>query len=1118
MTPQGAWMAAQSSGGAWVRVCATSGLLCALALGAAGQQDQGVIIGTVTDASTAVIPGATITALNPATNASIRTQTNANGVYLLGPLKVGVYSVSAAVDGFTKFIRHGVQIHANDRLGLDFVLDPSAMVEIIQVWDDTPLLNTETAALEHVVERRHIDQLPLVDRNYQVLAKLAAGVLPEIGGRDRGPLQRGGALSSGFTSHGQPALQNNYLIDGVDNNTTIMGFQDRKAQVVVPSLEAVQEFKLQTSNYSAEFGRNAGAVVNVSIRSGTNDLHGGVYEYLRNEAFDARPAFGYNDRDGDGKADPEALRQHMFGGTLGGPVVRDRTFYFGSWERWRVNHDQTDRGVVPTTAERNGDFSQTPGLTALRDPLGTVFPGNRIPESRFDPVMAKLMALYPAPNFHDPGTRQNYISNPPWRVSRDQFDARLDHRFNERDHLFGRFSWYGYESLREGPLPGLARGGGNNDRSLDDNGGYHLTVSETSIFGPGILHEIRFGHKRLRNHRRNSSDVPLAEANSRFGVRGVPVPSETPIYGLTRFVFNGKLAYAGLGGGLFQPNEKVASSVQFLDNWTLLRGAHSLKVGADLRWDSSDIFGSHWTRGEHQFNGRFTGVSLGDALLGWTNQSRLSNLVVGEMRFSSWMFYLQDDWKVTRGLTLNLGLRYELQTPWRERNNRLNYTVLDPADPSFGHIIRAGGPGAESRALLRLDANNFAPRIGLAWQPGSRWSVRAGAGIFHGGPIAIGASARTVQNYPFTSSVVRHGTNREPALVLRDGFPSAFLGAPGLTVDHVEDLPDDSVYRTWDRRYPLTQVCQWNFSVQRQVGDGLALTASYVGSASQNVPYSYNYNAAGIGDPNTEKQRRLFPGLSSLDLHTPLAHSSYHGLDIGVQKRFGAGFGLTAAYTWGHNIGQTPDAFVAGDNGSPQDIRCFSCEKGNSSSDVRHRMVAAYIWELPVGEGKALLNRGGAWNTAFGGWRITGWFSAQTGMYFSPLLSDPGSHLGTGGVGIWRPDVIGDWRVENPGPDGWYAPEAFVRPCAADGSSCRFGSLGRNTLQEPGIWEWTAALAKQFVLSDRLRLEFRWEALNAANHPNYATPERSLDSPDAGKIRSTHGQPRQMQFGLRLSF
>ncbi len=634
-----------------------------------------------------------------------------------------------------------------------------------------------------------------------------------------------------------------------------------------------------------------------------------------------------------------------------------------------------------------------------------------------------------------------------------------------------------------------------------------------------MVNELRFGYKLLDVLKQNELKIPIAEANSEYGILGISTPQEVEVFGLSRFTLGGSLGFAGIGGAFHQPNAKDTSTYQFLDNLTWIRGNHSIKFGADIRYDQTSIRSSWQTRGQYNFNGRYTGISLGDMLLGWSNTAQLSTPLLGHMRFRSWMFFIQDDWKVTPDFTLNIGLRYELTTPWFERDNRMSAMDLNPASPNFGAITYGGeqGGGYADRALMNMDKNNFAPRAGFAWRPARKWTVRAGAGIFYGGQMSLGADGRPMRNFPFASSVTKRATAKQPAQLVAGGFPADFLGDLSL-VYHANDLPPNANFIHWAREFPLPQAHQWNFSIQRELTRDMALTVAYVGSGTQYISYAYDYNAAGIGDPNTEKQRRLIPNLTAITFRSPLAHSTYHGMDVSLEKRFAQGFAFTAAYTWGHNIGQAPDQFVEGDNGAPQDIRCISCEKGNSSSDVRHRFVTSYILDLPFGRGRRWLDRGGVANAVLGGWQLTGWLSAQTGMYFSPQLSNSAQYLGTGGVGIWRPDLVGDWRLDNPTPDLWFNPAAFVRPCDPDGNNCRFGTLGRNNLQEPGMFDWTAALGKRFDISERIKLEFRWEVLNILNHPTYGTPNRTVDSPDAGIIRATLSQPRQMQFGLRLAF
>lgn len=1094
---------------------------CGLIWPAWGQVGLGTITGTVRDATGAVVPGASIRARAVDTNVTQSTRTNEAGVYHLGSLRVGIYELTAEAPGFKRAAQPEVEVHTGDRIGVDFKLEVGEVLETIEVAGQTPLLRTETSSLDTLIRERQIEQLPLQSRNYQVLALLAAGTVPELSGRDRGPIGMGGPLSGGFVSHGQPSLQNNYLIDGIDNNSTVMGLQDRKSQAVIPSLDAVQEFKVETSNYSAEYGRNAGAVVNVTIKSGSNEFHGSAYDFVRNDLFDAREAFGYVDRDGDGKADPEVLRQNQMGATLGGPILRNRTFFFGSWEGWRMRRAQSDLSTVPSLLERQADFSQTAGLAALRDPLGGNFPGKVIPKSRWDPVWDKLLALYPEPNFVG-STRANYVSSPPWRVDRDQYDIRIDHHFAASDTVFGRVSWYRFDNLRGAPLPGIARGGGvGNDRALDDNDGLSLAVSHTHIFHPSLLNEFRFGYKFLKVDKIHADTTETVQELARkFGIRGIPETPERRVLGLPVFALGGALGFTGLGGSGSLPNFKETGTFQFLDNVTLIRGRHSLRLGADIRYDNTNIRGCNICRGQFQFTGRYTGVSLGDAFLGWTNQGQLSTLLVGDMLFRSWMFYFQDDWKITSNFTLNLGLRYELTTPWFDEHNRMSSLELNPASRDFGRLIYAGerGNGYEDRGLVSFDKNNLAPRVGFAWRFGPKWTLRSGFGVFYGGQMALGADARMIANFPFFSSVTRRATAARPAVLLADGFPQNFLGNFGARPESVNELPQDLEMRVWDAKFPMPRTHQWNLNVQRQLGQDLGITVAYVGSSTQQIQMPYDLNAAGPGDPNTEQQRRrYFSRLSAITFRTPAAHHSYHGLDVHLEKRFQRGFALTAGYTWGHSIGQTAEQFVAGDNAAPQDTGCLSCEKGNASNDTRHRWVSSYIFELPFGRGRRWLDRGGLIDRIAGGWQVTGVVFLQSGQYYNPTVPNAAARLGTGGVGVWRPDLVGDWRLQDPNPDRWFNAAAFAVPVDARGNF-RFGNLGRNTLQEDRIFNWDAGLSKTFRVTERFAVQLRWEVFNITNHPAYGTPNRNIESPDVGKIRSTNNSPREMQFGLRLTW
>ena len=1059
---------------------------------ASAQQDMGAIAGVVRDSTGGVLPGVRVTATALDTTITSETTTSAEGLYTLPALKIGRYRVAAELSGFKRAVADAVEINAQSRVRVDLQLELGAMTEDVSVKAEAPLLQTETSSLAHVIREEEIKELPLNGRNFQQLAVLSAGVLPAAGHRDR---------EGGFNSHGQWATQNNFILDGVDNNSQVLGMEDRKAQVLIPSLDAVQEFQIQTSNYSAEFGRNAGAVMNVSIKSGTNQVRGTVYEFLRNDAFDARDAFAYDDRDGDGKADPDVLRQHQFGGTIGGPLRSNRTFVFASVELLRSRTTEGSTVTVPTSRERQGLFDTA--VVTVRDPgTGQPFPGNAIPPSRWDPVAAQLLALWPAPNFAG-RTRDNYVSSPRHERDKYQYDVRVDHNFSGADKMFARVSRMDVRDDRDGPLPPPAVGAPNSETSLNDNQAHSLALSETHIFGSRVLNEARFGFNALETDKH-----PLAadDVNDRFGLR-VQAPRNVP--GLARMTFTGGLGNVALGDATFTPNYKLSRTFQVLDNLSVVQGRHSLKVGADLRWIQADIIGAPQTRGVFNFSGKYTGSSLGDFLLGMTNTRQFSTFQQGNLRERNYMFYAQDDWKLRSNLTLNLGIRYELSSPMFDTDDRM--TTLDLSGPSAFRVVQAGEEGGSwsSRGLVNTDTNNWAPRLGFAWQPAPRWSVRGGAGIFYGTTGGgLGASSRLINNWPIYREVTVRSTPTQSAGQLVDGLDGGVLGS-------TEVMPDNLNWNVWDKDFRLPTVQQWNLTVQRQLEAALVATVSYVGSASLYLPRSYNINSAGIGDPRTERQRRPIPTLGVISFREPSGKATYHGMEATLDKRLSGGLQFSLAYTWSHSIDDVTELFGA-EGGITQDVRNLGADRGNSGFDRRHRLAGSTVYQLPFGAGRRWLRDGGLLGALLGGWQMTSILSLQSGRYFDVEVPDATSLLGVSSS-VWRADLVGDPRPSNPGPDGWLNTGAFSVPRNADGTY-RFGNLGRNTLIGPGFFNVDAGLMRDFRVGGRRRIQLRWEVFNATNHPSYGLPNSNLLSPDFGTIRGTVGSPRQMQFGLKFIY
>ena len=1063
------------------------------------QQDMGVVTGVITDASGLPVPGARVTVINRDTAESRAVETSDTGAYTVGPLRIGRYDISVEKQGFKRTLQQNIELHAQDRARADLKLEVGQIAESISVVAEAPLLQSETSTLAKVVEQREIRALPLNGRNFQQLAWLSAGVAPATGSRDR---------ESGFNAHGQPMTQNTFIIDGIDNNNNVMGMQDRKLQVVVPSLDAVAEFKVQTSNFSAEFGRNSGAVMIVSIKSGANQFRGTAYEYIRNDIFDSRDAFNYVDRTGDGKADPAALRQNQFGATFGGPIRRNKTFFFASWEGRRERYQQNDLAIVPTADERNGVFS--PSLATIVDPGNNrqPFPNNAVPRNRFDASSAKVLELWPQANFSGSGTRNNFIRNPPWSINRDNIDTRVDHNVTDNDVVFVRVSVSRYKNLRDSVFPEPARGGQNNDRAIDNNPARSVAFSYSRVLRPNLLNEFRYGFLRQVVDKRELTDQPFSELTAKYGLN---VPSGGRLFGLPQFTLSGRFGYQGLGEPGSMPNYKIHQVHQYLNNLSWNKGAHNFKFGADLRWNRSDIFGGASSHGGFTFDGQFTGISMADFLLGMTSQANLTTQLLGQMRFRNYMFYALDDWKLTRRLTLNLGLRYEMTSPWWEKHDNMNRLELAPG-PGFNTITRAGycGGNWSCRALVNTDTNNWAPRVGLSYQLKSRVVLRAGFGIFYGGQGSLGADTRGINNFPYNRSVTVQSTANRAALQLASGFPAGFLGSPDAPP------PNNLNWTTWQEDFPTPQVAQWNLAVQYELRRNLSLTVAYVGSGSSFIQDAYNRNGSEPGPLATEVQRRLIPQWNSINFRTPYGHATYHGMDVQLEKRYTSGFSWSLAYTWSHSLDNIPEQFGSG-GGGLQSFRDFRSARGNSNFDQRHRIVNAAIWELPLGRGRPWLNRGGVLDHLFGGWQISGMIATQTGHYFSVSVPNPRPLLGATGLGTWWPDRIVNPVLANRTADRWFDTDAFVLPREANGTY-RFGNAGRGILNGDGLFNLDAGLMKNFTLTERFALQFRWETFNVTNTPTLSDPNASLGNPDFGKSRGTVSVPRQMQLALRLSF
>ena len=1057
----------------------------------------GSIYGNVTDPSGAAVTGATVTVKSVQTNQTRTGTTNDEGIYTFSLLPVGSYNVSVEADGFRPYQRAGLVLQVEERLRVDLQLELGQVTESVIVDTQAPQIDTASSTLGKVVEERRIVDLPLNGRNFLQLGLLQPGVAPPVPNIDvvgSGLNSSPGGTSVNFSVNGMRINSNNHLLDGVNNVEPMSG-----AAMLVPSADALQEFRILTNSYSAEYGRSGGSIVTVVTKSGTNRFGGSVFEFLRNDIFDARNFFA---------PDVPALKQNQFGGTFGGPIIRDRTFFFGSYEGFRQRKGIATSTVVPSLRVRQGDFSQE--AVKPIDPLtGQRFPNDVIPQQRIDPVARNLMALYPEPNLGS-----NIFSFAPAGANdRDQFMIRLDHALIPgKNTLVGRYLFDTGSFLRPKgattspagvvDVPGFAFA----DKSRFQN----FTLADTHIFSPTVINELRLSYARANVENGTPVD-PIDPATI-----GFTYPQPAPVSVIPQILVFGN---SSLGYTLF--NSRLSEFYEVVNNVAVNTGRHNLKFGANIR--NSRIFGlfPSLAFGAFQFNGGVTGTPLGDLLLGRPFVfSQVGGRPDKKLSQTAAYFYIQDDLRVSRRLTLNLGLRYELVPGFKERDNLLAtfvpgaQSVVAPTLP-LG-ILRPGDPGIPS-TLFPTEKTNFAPRVGLAWDPygDGKTSVRAGYGIFYDESALV--QQFTVQQPPdFQPFFVQLGPtsladpyNGNSPFSPPIQFPLPL--SPGFTVGLL------------DSNFKLGYVQHWNLTVQRQILPSLAVELAYVGNKGTNLPGDWDPNQA-IWQPGATRaaanvrSRRPYNPIGQLFLASSIFNSNYHGMQATLTHRLSRGLSFQAAYTWSKAIDDTskPLSFfrIPGQVLRPQNSRDLSAERGLSAFDTRHRFVLSYVYELPF-----FKQSSGLHSRILGGWRVSGITTLQSGNPFSVIDSSDPSLTGTPQMS--RPDVVRDPNL--PGsqrtPERWFDTGAFSGFVAsANRPTLNFGTAGRNILTADGIANFDVGLSKEVRLGEERRFEFRWEIFNLFNHANFGVPINDFNSPNFGRVLSTSTPERQMQFAFKFLF
>jgi len=1066
-----------------------------------GQAVSGTIFGVVHDPSDAAVAGARITVRNAGTNYSRATITSAEGDYRFPSLPLGSYTVIVEQPGFGQFTQEGITLQVDQQLRVDVTLRVGNVSEKIVVSGEAPLINTTNAETAETVERTRIEQLPLNGRNFVQLIQLTTGTNTGSAGDQQSNLVinhfRGSAF---FSANGMRTWYNNYILDGVNNNESAW---NSGGIIILPVVDAIQEFKVSTGNFSSEFGRAAGGVVNVQTRAGTNDYHGNLFEFFRNSALDANDFFNNASR-----AVRPPFRQNQFGGTFGGPIRRNKLFFFADYQGTRQVRGTTYLASVATDAMRQGDFSSSrlgvvydpsttraQGAAVTRDP----FPSRQVPLTRMDPASLRYLDLMPRANTGGDAIALNFINNPKWTRQGNQGDIRMDYNYGAKGTIFGRYSVdrAGQEFPNDLTTAQNPFGGGGRANVIDLQA-QSAVINGTYLATPALVLEGRLGFNRY-----NFLGLPVGADNpliEKLKLPGSHIAENAR--SITAVAITGLTAFGPTTG---VPNSSIQNLFQWVFNASLTKGRHNFRTGLDARrHQRNNYFISAQPTGQFSFSPNFTsqtgisggGVGFAGFLLG-VPDSITRGVVNGRTgrRNTEWGLYLQDDFKISNSLSLSYGVRYELYAPWFEVADRMS-----ALDLSTGRVVFAGADNKFGRALRKTDWNNFAPRLGIAWHmPSSpKLVVRAGYGISYVEEFG-GNGTNPIQNPPgSTTQLLVYSTTALPTVRFSQGIP---IPAP------VNVANPSGLYRQIAYDSAAAYAQNWDLSLQREFAQNWLIDAAYVGSKGTNLLEIIDPNQPIPGSTPVATRRPLFalaPNVTTA-VGASIGNSTYHSFQLKVQKRLAKGFYVLGSYTKAKVIGSIDSNFSnavpgVGSFGMAQNALDRRAERSLSDTDVPQRLVVSYGWQLPFF----------ARNRFLGGWQISGITTLSAGNPFD-IINQP-STLNNGGS--QRPDRIADGRITNWTIDRYFDIAAFRSP-----APFTYGNAGRNILRGPGVKTWDLSVIKDTKLTERLRLQWRTDMFNAANTPQFNSPGNTIGTPQAGRISSTRfATNRQIQFVMKLFF
>jgi hypothetical protein len=1177
------------------------------------QVDTGSISGTVRDTSGSVIPGVNVTLTNQGTGQSISTTSKSAGEYTFSPVRIGRYSVSAEMTGFEKIQQNNVTVDVQQKVQVDLLMTLGKTSETVTVDAAPPALQTQDASVGQVIGQQAINDLPLNGRNYTFLAQLAAGV--NQGQQDT----RGLGSSGAFSANGLRPAQNNYLLDGIDNNSNLVDFLNGTNYAIRPPVDAIQEFKVATNDYSADTGRSAGAVLNATIKSGTNQFHGAAWEFFRNDALDAANYFENANGLPKGR-----FQQNQFGATLGGPIIHNKTFFFVDYEGTRANQAIPYTSTVPTATEVSSGFTNfsellgqggtvtdvlgrsfalgqifDPSTTraiscGVQDPVtgitapcpsGTstgsnigyareIFAGNILPAGRLEANSIALAKLYPAAN--NPGLFNNYGSNPISTNTVDQMDARVDHAFSTKDNIFGRFSYVDNPEFIPGPFGGIADGGsfssGNQQATT-----YSAALGETHTFSPTLVNEVRLGYNRLSVTRlqpnANTPGIP-----AQYGIPGVPAGESNG--GLGAMSPEG---LGTLGSNGYLPSIELSTNTQISDNVTRTMGRETFKVGFQWQRLGFAILQPPNGRGSWTFSGLYTEVptttggntGLAQMLLtpipgtvagaaddvGGADSISVSNIANTSMKHNYLAGYFQDDIKVNQKLTLNLGLRYEYFgqliakygaqsnfLPGGGANGASEFLIAQagcntPLSPDFRAAAATDNINISCSSQPGLGVSqkgNFAPRVGFAYQIMPKLVVRGGYGIFYGG--FENSVVETYVDFPFQFNLnYPYMTPNAPITFSNGAIGTLTTGLTAISLNSAQVEPGGVGFLGEDYHLKTPNTQGYNLTVQYQLASNDTLQVGYVGNTVHHLGSYVN--------PNTPREI-LPPGLNSL-AYSPYpdfsgmtytsfgTNSHYNGLQTNYEHRFNQGLYVLGNLTWSSCLTDAVD--VLNNTALPGYRAPFlpgfgkHGDFGRCEFDTQKVLHVSGTYELPVGRNRRFLsNEGKVVNTILGGWDTNGILTLQDGQPGTvpcPITT-------TSGFGCYADKVPGQYIYSGPHDvNQWLNPQAYANPpIATTIGQSDYSPLGGSpsNFRGPGFHRFDFSLFKQFVVTERVRVEFRSEFFNLTNHPNFSLPGFSgngvvaapgalnfLNTTNFGKITSVRdGQndQREIQFALKVYY